>query len=69
MKNLEREQTIDNLHKYIIKSKYLKKMSYVSIIIDCISFTSMEIFKLIYNDKGLFGDEVLFFSLKVNIIN
>jgi len=69
MKNLVREQTIDNLHEYMIKSVYLKRMSNVSIIIDCFSFTSMEIFKLIYHDEGLFGDEVLFFSLKVNIIN
>lgn len=66
MKNLMREQTIENLHKYIIKSKYLKKMSYISIISDCISFTIMEILKLIYEDEEFFKDEVLFCVGKVN---
>lgn len=68
MKNLVREQNIENFQKYKIKSEYLKKISYVSITMDLISFTVMEILKLIYHDEGLFGNEVLFFIGKVNNI-
>lgn len=68
MKNLLLDQSLENLRKNNIKSKYLKKMSYVSITIDLISFTTMEIFKLIYHDEGLFANEILFFMGKVKTI-
>ncbi len=67
MKNFIREKNIENLQKYRIKSKYLKKMSIVSITIDLSSFTVMEIFKLIYLDEGLTDIELFFFIGKVII--
>lgn len=68
MKNLMREQSVENLQKNKIKSKYLKKMSYVSITIDLISFTTMEIFKFIYQDECLFPNEFSYFIGKVKTI-
>lgn len=64
-----REQSLENLQKSKIKSKYLKKISQVSITIDLFSFTIMEIFKLIYHDEGLFANEFLFFIAKVRNCN
>jgi len=68
MKNLMREQNADNLQKNKINSKYLIKMSYVSLTIDLISFTTMEILKFIYNDDSLFHNDFLFFLGKVKTI-
>jgi len=68
MKNLVTEQNIENLLKYMIKATYLKKLSYVSIIIDLISFIAMETLKLVYYDEGEFANTLFFFIAKVNII-
>ena len=65
MKNLVREHNLENLQKNMIKAKYLKKLSYIAIIIDLVSFIAMETLKLIYTEEEEFIKELLYFTGKV----
>jgi len=67
MKKFFREHNIENLEKYIIKANILKKLSYISIVIDLISFTAMEVLKLIYDDSAKILSLIISFIVKVNL--
>lgn len=70
MKKLLREMNIETLQKNLIKAKQLKTLSYIFIIIDLISSSSMEILKLIFNnDNTSETRQLIIFGLKVKILN
>ena len=65
MKNLVRELNIENIKKNLIKAKYLKKLSYITIVIDLIAFISTELLEIIYSRYEDFLYELIFFIFKV----
>lgn len=64
MKNIVKEGNVETLNKNILKAKYLKKLSYISIIIELISFSIMEILELIYSTNEIM-QESIYFAIKV----
>jgi hypothetical protein len=67
MKNLLREQNIENLERCMDKATYLKRLSFISLTIDLIFSIAIEILKLIYYDKGEYESTLYFFIAKVKI--
>jgi len=66
MKNtVKDQQNIDNYQKNKIKAKSLKKLSLITITIDLITFTAIEILKLIYHNKDQYIKELIFFIANV----
>lgn len=69
MKNLCRDISVDDMNKTLAKAKYLKNLSYITIIADIVGFFSMEILKFAYCKDIDFIGELYFLLGKVNKAN